>query len=117
MPPPVPTVQPSGPYPGPPGGNPDTIGFNIDAPAPSYESVFGVNPSASTTPNTAPSASNIPPAAPTPAPRSKFPVDTLPELPSVPNTILPDLGGNGGSNNEVDFDDLAKRFEELKKRK
>lgn len=118
MPPPVPSVQPSGPYPGPGAANVDTIGFNIDAPAPSYESVFGGNPSASTTPNTTntPGAPN-PAAVPMPAPRTKFPVDTLPELPSVPNTFLPDLDGPGDGNNEVDFDDLAKRFEELKKRK
>lgn len=113
VPPPVPAVQPSGPY---PGANPDAIGFNIDAPAPSYESVFGTNPSASSASNTA-GMPNVASATPTPAPRTKFPVDTLPELPSVPNTVVPDLSDPNDGNNEVDFDDLAKRFEELKKRK
>lgn len=111
MPPPVPSVQPSGPYPGP-GTNPDAIGFNIDAPAPSYESVFGPNPSGAS----APTCAGAPSVTPTPAPRTKFPVDSIPELPSVPNTFLPDFEPSDGPN-EVDFEDLAKRFEELKKRK
>ncbi|KAG8201377.1 hypothetical protein JTE90_016852 [Oedothorax gibbosus] len=103
--PPVPSVQPSGPYPGP-AANSQNIGFNIDAAAPSYESVFGVNPSASDTK----------PTIPTPAPRNVFPIDSVPELPSVPNTVLPDFG-EPNNGDDVDFDDLAKRFEELKKRK
>ena len=106
--PPVPAVQPSGPYPGP-ASNPNVIGFNTDAPAPSYDSVFGGKDVSC--------APNAPAVTPTPAPRTKFPVDTLPELPSVPNTVLPDLDEPNDGNNEVDFDDLAKRFEELKKRK
>lgn len=103
--PPVPAVQPSGPYPGP-GANSQNIGFNIDAAAPSYESVFGVNPGGGDTK----------PIMPTPAPRNVFPVDSVPELPSVPNTILPGFG-EPNTGDDVDFDDLAKRFEELKKRK
>lgn len=110
MPPPVPAVQPSGPYPGPGGAFPDQIGFNIDGPAPPYESVFGTKPPSSSMPN-------APDITPTPAPRTKFPIDTLPELPSVPNTIVPDVLESNDGKNEVDFDDLAKRFEELKKRK
>ncbi|GFY67506.1 IST1 homolog [Trichonephila inaurata madagascariensis] len=108
--PPVPSVGPSGPYPTSV-SNPQNIGFNIDAPAPSYESVFGDNPPP--LPNVVPNAA---PVLPTPAPRTKFPIDSLPELPSVPNTVLPDLG-EPNSGDDVDFDDLAKRFEELKKRK
>ncbi|KAF8784302.1 IST1 homolog [Argiope bruennichi] len=108
--PPIPSVAPSGPYPGPV-SNPENIGFNVDIPAPSYESVFGDNP-----PLPQNSGVQSPPAMPTPAPRSKFPVDSLPELPSVPNTVLPELG-EGNTGDDVDFDDLAKRFEELKKRK
>ncbi|XP_035232378.1 IST1 homolog, partial [Stegodyphus dumicola] len=103
--PPVPSVQPSGPYPGPV-ANPNHIGFNIDGPAPPYESVVGGKP-----------PFNASPFAPTPQPRTKFPVDTLPELPSVPSSVLPDLGDTNNGENDVDFDDLAKRFEELKKRK
>ncbi|GFT64456.1 IST1 homolog [Nephila pilipes] len=108
--PPVPSVGPSGPYPSSI-ANPQNIGFNVDAPAPSYESVFGNNPPP--LPNADPKASHV---MPTPAPRTKFPIDSLPELPSVPNTVLPDLG-EPNSGDDVDFDDLAKRFEELKKRK
>jgi hypothetical protein len=72
--------------------------------------------------------------APTPQPRSKPPTQDLfpelPELPSVPSDlVLPsvphsnnsnnNLPGNtpGSSNDEIDFDDLNRRFEELKKKK
>lgn len=72
-------------------------------------------------------------SAPYPTDRSSFPMpspagnsaaaapsddknayEKLPDLPSVPsgNSLRPD-----GSANDVDFDDLTKRFEELKKRK
>ena len=76
---------------------------------------------------------------PTPAPRNKTSPGLspgndlgLPDLPSIPDIVLPDIpqdndsnrrppGGSSSSNsnpsNSVDFDDLAKRFEELKKRK
>ncbi|XP_015917693.1 IST1 homolog [Parasteatoda tepidariorum] len=94
--PPIPNVQPSGPYPGP---SPN-IGFNIDVPAPSYESVFGDK-------QTPQNTGAIPKPA---APQPNIP-EFFPELPSVPNT-MPD----SGPPNEVDFDDLARRFEELKKR-
>lgn len=41
----------------------------------------------------------------------------LPELPSVPDT-LPNssLGGNSTATDDIDFDDLSRRFEELKKK-
>lgn len=41
----------------------------------------------------------------------------LPELPSVPDT-LPNssLGGHPGASDDIDFDDLSRRFEELKKK-
>lgn len=52
---------------------------------------------------------------PKPAPRSKV----LPDLPNVP-TNLPDVPNDEATNapddSEIDFDDLTKRFEELKKR-
>lgn len=43
--------------------------------------------------------------------------NVLPELPSVPDT-LPNssLGGNPGASDDIDFDDLSRRFEELKKK-
>lgn len=50
--------------------------------------------------------------------------NVFPDLPNVPMD-LPDIPGVGGANNnqskpdndEIDFDDLAKRFEELKKKR
>lgn len=105
--PPVPSMPPSGPY---PTISTDSIGFNVDMPAPPYGSVVKENPP--------PSTFGASDGKPVPAPRTKFPADTLPELPSVPNTVLPDLDTAPDENSEeVDFDDLAKRFEELKKRK
>uniref|UniRef100_A0A2M4AA75 IST1 homolog n=1 Tax=Anopheles triannulatus TaxID=58253 RepID=A0A2M4AA75_9DIPT len=61
---------------------------------------------------------------PKPQPRSKFsPELNFPELPNVP-LDLPEVpsGGNQESkndndNDEIDFDDLSRRFEELKKKK
>lgn len=63
--------------------------------------------------------SNIPPQSnlqpPRPAPRSASPV--VPDLPSVPSSFStpPPGGPSGGS--DVDFDDLTKRFENLKNKK
>lgn len=108
--PPLPSVPPSGPY---PAISTDSIGFNVDMPVPSYGSVVKEKPPSSTF-----AANDGNNEKPVPAPRTKFPADTLPELPSVPNTVLPDLDAAPDENSEeVDFDDLAKRFEELKKRK
>ena len=39
----------------------------------------------------------------------------LPELPSVPDSVP--VGGATAKGGDVDFDDLTRRFEELKKRK
>lgn len=91
--------------------------------------------------------SNLPPAydsihhdlpahIPTPQPRSRVPPTNhfpeLPELPSVPSDlILPSVPHSnhsntsnnntptapGGGSDEIDFDDLNRRFEELKKKK
>ncbi|XP_057320167.1 IST1 homolog [Microplitis mediator] len=54
---------------------------------------------------------------PKPQPRSKMPNDfQLPELPTVPtDNASPD--NPGANNDDIDFDDLMKRFEDLKKRK
>ncbi|XP_055531019.1 IST1 homolog isoform X2 [Wyeomyia smithii] len=59
-------------------------------------------------------------------PRSKFSPEmnypVLPnvpsDLPDIPNDDNPDVGGNDrDDNDEIDFDELSRRFEELKKRK
>ncbi|XP_026867996.2 IST1 homolog isoform X1 [Electrophorus electricus] len=43
--------------------------------------------------------------------------NTIPELPSVPDTLpISSLGGNTAASDEIDFDDLSRRFEELKKK-
>ncbi|KAG5883041.1 hypothetical protein JTB14_010430 [Gonioctena quinquepunctata] len=54
---------------------------------------------------------------PKPAPRLKMNGKTydLPELPSVPDVALPQVP-NANSNDDIDFDDLTKRFNQLKKR-
>ena len=46
--------------------------------------------------------------------------DTFPDLPTVPTNSLPEsrpVGGNSAGGEDVDFDDLTRRFEALKKRK
>ena len=53
------------------------------------------------------------PAATSKPPASDFP--ELPELPSVPGSLPPGGASAGGA--DVDFDDLTKRFEDLKRRK
>ena len=53
-----------------------------------------------------------------------LPTDNL-DLPPVPRTTFPNTGSNssgsgggtGGASGDMDFDDLTRRFEELKKRK
>jgi len=41
----------------------------------------------------------------------------LPELPSVPLDDFPPTGSQSLDNDEIDFDDLTRRFEDLKKKK
>ena len=116
-PPPLPSVPPSAPYPAAPSNQP--IGFNFEnagqekggvrsggsaAPPPHYDSVMRSTDS-----------------KPKPLPRTQpNPNDSFPELPSVPNSNLPDIptdDPNGSKDEGIDFDDLTKRFEDLKKRK
>uniref|UniRef100_UPI00398EBAD1 IST1 homolog isoform X1 n=1 Tax=Pristiophorus japonicus TaxID=55135 RepID=UPI00398EBAD1 len=68
------------------------------------------------------------PSVPVPAPRqmpgpaaapSDFIYDnlTLPELPSVPDTLpTASIGGTSTASEDIDFDDLSRRFEDLKKK-
>lgn len=114
--PPLPNFPPSGPYP----SLNTPIGFNMPpnidfTPAPPYDSVV------SSKPEKVNEQKDIDKQVkPEFAPRTKFPVDTLPELPSVPTDSLPNMDASlnaKAGNDSVDFDDLTKRFDELKKRK
>ncbi|XP_034047887.1 IST1 homolog isoform X2 [Thalassophryne amazonica] len=53
-----------------------------------------------------------------PGPSSqKFDTSALPELPSVPDTLpTSSVGRNTTTSDDIDFDDLTRRFEELKKK-
>nr|XP_046245441.1 IST1 homolog isoform X2 [Scatophagus argus] len=53
-----------------------------------------------------------------PSPNTKlFDNSALPELPSVPDTLpTSSIGGNATTSDDIDFDDLTRRFEELKKK-
>jgi vacuolar protein sorting-associated protein IST1 len=59
---------------------------------------------------------NVPPSGPVipqSKPKSAAYDGGMPELPSVPtDSVAP-----GGNSNDVDFDDLTRRFEALKKKK
>lgn len=63
------------------------------------------------------------PKAPTPQPRNRVTApNDFPELPSVPSDLLlPSVPGNSNTNqgppDEIDFEDLNRRFEQLKKKK
>lgn len=65
---------------------------------------------------------NQPPApAPSQPPPAMGFIDKFPELPAVPTNTLPDpgnsVGGSSAGGEDVDFDDLTRRFEQLKKKK
>ncbi|KAL4232772.1 Vacuolar protein sorting-associated protein ist1 [Mactra antiquata] len=98
MPPPVPNVPPSGdPKMSPSGG-----GLMPSAPNKGQ----GYSP---------PPAYSTKPPSPQPGPR---PFDSFPDLPAVPTSTLPDPpGSTSAGGDDVDFDDLSRRFEELKKKK
>ncbi|XP_070575078.1 IST1 homolog isoform X2 [Ptychodera flava] len=94
-------------------------------PAPSYEdalrdSVYPPPPGGQSNYSqpSAPAPSPLPPPANPVV--SKDPGASIPDLPAVPSTSLPGLdtvGSNSAGGDDVDFDDLTRRFEELKKRK
>ncbi|XP_069355053.1 IST1 homolog isoform X2 [Maniola hyperantus] len=96
---------------------------------PAYDSIAHDSPSHVPT-SYGPSPNAPTPNVPTPQPRSKPPTNNffpeLPELPSVPSDlVLPSVPHSNNSNtsndvnapDEIDFEDLNRRFEELKKKK
>lgn len=56
--------------------------------------------------------------SPGPAPSAQiYDNNALPELPSVPDTLpTSSLGRSNTTSDDIDFDDLTRRFEELKKK-
>ncbi|XP_072941087.1 IST1 homolog isoform X2 [Epargyreus clarus] len=132
---PPPTVTPFS-YPTQPSGG-KTGGFLVSGPpnygGPSQPMNYNMSPPGVDSKNM--SNSFLQPAhvpnVPTPQPRSKVPPNNyfpeLPELPSVPSDlVLPSVPHSNNSNttnqepggpDEIDFEDLNRRFEELKKKK
>ncbi|XP_074261863.1 IST1 homolog isoform X3 [Saimiri boliviensis] len=91
----------------------------IPATPPSYESVDDINPDKNI------SSAQIVGPGPKPEASAKLPsrpVDhydnfVLPELPSVPDTLpTASAGASTSASEDIDFDDLSRRFEELKKK-
>lgn len=54
---------------------------------------------------------------PKPLPRSKLPGGTYPDLPELPSVPSDNTLESNKPSDDIDFDDLTRRFEELKKRK
>lgn len=101
-PPPVPQSGPIG-----PGGFVDPVASAPPAKPPSYDDWLGEDPKKQV--NSAPAG---------PPPNAGF---NLPDLPAVPNSTLPDpdqsVGNTSAGGDDIDFDDLTRRFEKLKKKK
>ncbi|XP_043925891.1 IST1 homolog [Protopterus annectens] len=90
---------------------------------PTYESIDDLRPGKNLPPHmSGPSGPAVTPGksiASTPSFDSNYDNFTLPELPSVPNTLpTTSIGPNSssGTTEDIDFDDLSRRFEELKKK-
>ncbi|XP_003724278.2 IST1 homolog isoform X1 [Strongylocentrotus purpuratus] len=111
---PQPPMGAAGGYPQMPNPLPPSV------PAPPYE-FHDSNP----TPYPPPAATNTPTQPPvmppSQPPTSQLPSDSIPNLPAVPINSFPPLdatvGGKSAGGEDVDFDDLTRRFEELKKKK
>ncbi|RWS27492.1 IST1-like protein [Leptotrombidium deliense] len=133
-PPPLPSMPPSEPYP-PSGATNLPIGFQVPPVAPTVnEKDEFLNPNSVIHPPVVPPQTPIdaslppnynsvvnkpgPTVKPVPKPRN-IGFDNLPDLPDVPNTIpnRDDDDDKKPPDDNIDFDDLAKRFEALKKRK
>ncbi|XP_054748171.2 IST1 homolog isoform X1 [Lytechinus pictus] len=123
-PPPLPSKPPVGGVPNGPqqpmgaagGYQPTPNPLPHHVPAPPYE-FHDSNP----TPYPPPAAINTPTQPPAPPPNAQLPSDSIPNLPAVPVNSFPPLdatvGGKSAGGEDVDFDDLTRRFEELKKKK
>ncbi|XP_004690469.1 PREDICTED: IST1 homolog isoform X1 [Condylura cristata] len=91
----------------------------IPATPPSYESVDdsadkNVSSAQIVGPGPKPEASAKPPPRPVDVSYDNF---VLPELPSVPDTLpTASAGASTSASEDIDFDDLSRRFEELKKK-
>uniref|UniRef100_A0A7N4NRF6 IST1 homolog n=1 Tax=Sarcophilus harrisii TaxID=9305 RepID=A0A7N4NRF6_SARHA len=102
MPMPMPMPSPGSPFSYPPPKGPADV--NADKNVPSAQ-VVGPGPK--------PEA----PARPTLKTTDTFDNFVLPELPSVPDTLpTTSAGANTSASEDIDFDDLSRRFEELKKK-
>ncbi|XP_027540950.1 IST1 homolog isoform X2 [Neopelma chrysocephalum] len=100
MPMPMPTPNPPFSYP-PPKGPIDELNADKDIAAP----VPGPEPKPEASPKPRAGAPNT------------FDNFVLPELPSVPDTLpTASAGANSSASEDIDFDDLSRRFEELKKK-
>ncbi|KAM9192232.1 IST1 homolog isoform 4-T5 [Trichechus inunguis] len=91
----------------------------IPATPPSYESVDDINADKNVSsaqivgPGSKPEASAKPPSRPA----DNYDNFVLPELPSVPDTLpTASAGAKTSASEDIDFDDLSRRFEELKKK-
>ncbi|XP_027322491.1 IST1 homolog isoform X1 [Anas acuta] len=131
---PMPMPSPNPPFSYPPPKGPDNFSglpvgtyqpfTNIHPPPipanpPTYESID--EPNADKDASSAPVAGPGPKSEPSPKPRAGPPntIDNfvLPELPSVPDTLpTASAGTNSSASEDIDFDDLSRRFEELKKK-
>ena len=61
------------------------------------------------------SAVDTPPAVAPPG--ASAPPPSFPDLPSVPQDPLPGVGSASTGADDLDFDDLTRRFEDLKRKK
>ncbi|XP_029901847.1 IST1 homolog isoform X2 [Myripristis murdjan] len=112
MPMPMPMPTPFS-YPPPKGGEP----FN--APVGTYNSMNNFQPSmGGGQPPQLPSCPPTYESAVASGPSAQiYDNNALPELPSVPDTLpTSSFGGNTTTSDDIDFDDLSRRFEELKKK-
>jgi len=65
-----------------------------------------------------PSPHQLPGVPPRDANTMRLPtIPTFPDVPGLPSIPADSIGVGGGGGEDVDFDDLTRRFEELKRRK